>query len=203
MGRRNEPWYWEARGEWFVKINGKRERLGPDEDAAFRKFHALKAKDPDEEMQEAIQEDSVAAILDDFLGWTQENRAAKTYKGYKDFIESFCKLYPTLRAAELKTSHVTTWLNGQKGWNSTTKRGAITALQRGFNWATKNRGLDRNPIRGMEKPEAKRRTATITPKEFTAILKKTPRPSLSRSARRLMGRWSKAARNQRIGSTPH
>ena len=57
--------------------------------------------------------------------------------------------------SDLNPGHVTAWLNSQRTWNSTTKRNAITALQRGFNWAVKNRGLDRNPIRGMEKPEAK------------------------------------------------
>ena len=73
---------------------------------------------------------------------------------------------------DLNPSHVTTWLNSHKGWNSTTKRNAITALQRGFNWAVKNRGLARNPIRGMEKPEAKRRTTRRSPpEEFDELLK--------------------------------
>ena len=41
MPRQNKPWYWKARGEWCVKINGVRHRLGPDEDKAIRKFHEL------------------------------------------------------------------------------------------------------------------------------------------------------------------
>lgn len=113
----------------------------------------------------------VAAILDDFLSWTEENRAQKTYTRYRDFIQSFANKYGTMDVGELNPSHVMAWLSAHKGWNSTTKRNAITALQRGFNWAVKNRGLTSNPIRGVEKPEAKRRTTIITAEEFKEILR--------------------------------
>ncbi len=118
-----------------------------------------------------IPQGCIVAILDDFLTWTEENRATKTYTRYRDFIQSFVTKYGRMEASDLNPSHVTTWLSSHKGWNSTTKRNAITALQRGFNWAVKNRGLARNPIRGMEKPEAKRRTAIVTAEEFDELLK--------------------------------
>jgi integrase len=75
-----------------------------------------------------------------------------------------------LDALRLTSKHVTRWLATQEGWGSTTKRNAITALQRGFNWAVKNRGLARNPIKGMEKPQASRRSDVISPAEFEEIL---------------------------------
>jgi integrase len=118
----------------------------------------------------SIQWGAVAAVLDDFLAWTEENRAPKTYTRYRDFIQSFVSKYGRMEVSDLNPSHVTAWLTSHKGWNPTTKRNAITALQRGFNWAVKNRGLASNPIRGMEKPEAKRRTTIITPEEFEEIL---------------------------------
>ena len=69
---------------------------------------------------------------------------------------------------------MTAWLNEQQQWNSTTKRNAITLrLHEGMNWACKNRGLDKNPLRGMEKPAAKRRIVVVTAKEFDQILKQT------------------------------
>jgi len=120
--------------------------------------------------RQPIQWGAVAAVLDDFLSWTEENRAPKTYTRYRDFIQSFVSKYGRMEVSDLNPSHVTAWLSSHKGWNATTKRNAITALQRGFNWAVKNRGLARNPIRGMEKPEAKRRTTIITPAEFEEIL---------------------------------
>jgi len=124
---------------------------------------------PDQKCQ-PVQWGAVAAILDDFLTWTEENQAPKTFIQYNDFIQSFASKYGRMECGDLNPSHVTAWLTSHKGWNSTTKRNAITALQRGFNWAVKNRGLERNPIRGTEKPEAKRRTSIITPEEFAEIL---------------------------------
>jgi hypothetical protein len=69
------------------------------------------------------------------------------------FLDDFNGAHPGLRIGQLNTGHVTKWLAGKKGWNSTTKCNAITALMRAFNWATKNMGLGQNPITGMEKPE--------------------------------------------------
>ncbi len=104
--------------------------------------------------------------------WPEENRAQKTYTRYRDCIQSFVSEYGRMDVGDLNPVHVTKWLATHKGWNSTTKRNAITALQRAFKWAVKNRGLPRNPIRGMEKPEAKRRTTTVTADEFDALLKR-------------------------------
>jgi integrase len=168
MARPAKPWYWKARKIWCVTHKGERINLGPDRGEALKQYHEIMAK-PEQERHPTPQ-GSVIAILDDFLTWTEENRAAKTFTRYRDFVQSFVSKYGRLDAEELSPSHVTTWLNSHKGWNSTTKRNAITALQRGFNWAVKNRGLSRNPIRGMEKPAAKRRTAVITPDEFDELL---------------------------------
>lgn len=168
MARRAKPWYWKARKIWCVYHIGEKIPLGPDRDEAFRQYHEIMAKP--EEKRQSVQWGAVAAILDDFLTWTEENRAPKTYSRYRDYIQSFVAHYGRGSVGTLNAGHVTAWLNAQKGWNSTTKRNAITALQRGLNWAVKNRGLDRNPIRGMEKPEAKRRTTIITAEEFDAIL---------------------------------
>lgn len=169
MARTPKPWFWKARKIWCVTINGERHTLGPEEDAANRKFHEIMAR-PGETF-EPPPEDSVVAILDDFLTWTEENRASKTLQRYKDFCQAFCNDHGKLPVSKLTTAHVTSWLKGLK-WNSTTKRNAITALQRGFNWAVKNRGLEKNPIRGMEKPQAKTRTLIVSPDEFEKLLAK-------------------------------
>lgn len=168
MARPAKPWYWKARKGWYAYIDGQKTFLGVDRDSAERQFHQIMAKPP--ELRQPVDGGSVAAVLDDFLTWTEEHRAEKTYTRYKDFCQSFADECGKMPVSGINAGHVTAWLNKQKGWNSTTKRNAITALQRGFNWAVKNRGLDRNPIRGMEKPAAKIRTAVVTPKEFGEIL---------------------------------
>lgn len=170
MGRTPRPWWWEERNAYYAFVRGSRHRLGTSLKEANQTLKELVAQQP----KRRAASDAVAVIFDLFLTWTEENRSAKTLRGYKDFIQSFVLCYPYVMVSELTTAHITTWLQKQTTWNGTTKRGAITALQRGLNWAVKNAGLDRNPIRGMEKPEANRRTAVVTLKEFKVLLRQIP-----------------------------
>ena len=119
MARRAKPWYWKARKTWCVYHKGERILLGPDRGEAFRQYHEIMAM-PEEKCQ-PVDSSAVAAILDDFLTWTEENRATETFDRYKRFIQSFVTKYGRMRIGDLKTSHVTAWLNSQGGWNSTTK----------------------------------------------------------------------------------
>ncbi len=170
MGRTASPWWWEERKGYYAFVRGSRKRLGTNLREAKDELKRLLS----EPKTARVNSDHVSAILDNFLTWIEENRSPKTFRGYKDFIQSFITVHPRLTAGELTTAHVTNWLQAMKTWNSTTRRNAITALQRGLNWAVKNAGLDRNPIRGMEKPEAKRRTAVVTFAEFKTLLKNIP-----------------------------
>jgi integrase len=200
MARKSSPWYWEERGGWYVNIAGKREILGehpadapkPKKSAKTGKwnapkeiedaFHKLMTGGRSEQTaaslgpqatvpQATAPEDDVLGLLDDFLTWCFENRDEATAARYKRFCKDFVKAgYGKLAVSALTSKHVTEWLAGLTTWNSTTKRNAITALQRAFNWACKNRGLDKSPLRGMEKPAAKRRSSIITPADFDFVL---------------------------------
>jgi integrase len=196
MARKASPWYRAERNEWCVTINGEHYRLGEHpEDApkpqrskktgrwnapkqiecAFRKL--LDAPEPATAASLPEEIDYVVSVLDDFITWCKENREAITTNRYEQFCQDFVRstdeqgtklgMLPTLK---LTSRHITYWLNGHRTWGPTTKRSAITCLQRGFNWAVKNRGLVRNPIRGMDKPEAKRRSDIVSPAEFEEML---------------------------------
>jgi len=184
MGRPSSPWFWEKRQRWYVRVHGVWHNLGEHPKGAPKPkktkkgwnvpkvirqcFHELMATP---KTHKSVDPNSVAAILDDFLTWTQENRAEKTYKGYLDFCQSFLSKWQHLTTDELKPRHVQEWLNEKTTWNQTTKRSAITCLKRAFNWAVRNYGVDHNPIMGMEKPEANTRTNVVPPEEFEQILK--------------------------------
>ena len=122
------------------------------------------------------------AVLDDFITWAKENRAGVTARRYEEFCQNFVNadeggiLFGSLPTTALTGRHVTAWLNARPAWGPTTKKNAITALIRAFNWAVKNRGLPTNPIRGMEKPEAKRQSSIVTPEEFEKVLKAASGP---------------------------
>jgi hypothetical protein len=44
-----------------------------------------------EEKRQPVQWGAVAAILEDFLTWTQENRAPKTHSRYRDFLRTILR----------------------------------------------------------------------------------------------------------------
>lgn len=167
--RSPKPWFWKARNVWCVYINHQKYVLGPDKEVALDEFHNLMAK------RRKLQRPSPkSSVFEAFLVWTKENRSAKTHRGYQDFCDSFrgylAAEHPTVGIDDLSPAHVTEWLNTKPKWNATTKRNAITALQRAFNWGCKNMGLEKNPLKRMEKPEAKTRTTVLTDAEFMALL---------------------------------
>ncbi|MEM6362804.1 MAG: hypothetical protein AAF745_00145 [Planctomycetota bacterium] len=108
----------------------------------------------------------MALILDDFLSWSYENRAKSSADRYHHFCNEFCQEFGRVIVSELSPADVTRWLSQRPTLNPTTKKNAITAVNRGFNWAVKNLGLRRNPIAGMEKPTPLTRTVIIEEEEF-------------------------------------
>lgn len=150
----------------MVTVRGVRHNLGPDKKKAFEQFYELMGKP-----KAAITSGTtIDVVLQAFHNWNKENRSPRTADRYFDFCNAFEQRWHGVPIKELNAGHVQTWLNEQKTWNSTTKRNAITALARAFNWGVKNMGLDKNPIRGMEKPQAKKRTIVVTPAEFDTLL---------------------------------
>lgn len=166
MARKSKPWWWEERQGYYAFVRGARLRLGDTKKQADDELKRLLKQEP----QQPTDRTSLAILLDDFLDFVKENRAPKTFRGYRDFCESFLTKYPRLTIDELSPGHVTEWLKGQSSWNSTTKRGAITCLQRALNWSKKNNGLKVNVLAGMEKPLAKTRTTIVSEDEFKTLL---------------------------------
>lgn len=207
MAKQPEPWYWEARNAWYVIVGGKRVQLGqhpkdckPPEKSKktgrwsppqpiLDAFHNLMTQGTPRP-EEAGDGMLVADVFQSFITWCRQNRAQETTDRYFDFLDRFNEAHLGLRLRQMNAAHVTTWLDKQPGWNSTTKRSAITAIMRAFNWGAKNMGLTRNPILGMEKPEAKTRTDALTLEEFEVLL----RAAKPRFADLLIVSWDSGAR---------
>lgn len=125
---------------------------------------------------EVDESGTVLAMFKSFNKWCKENRGELTARGYKDILEDFINFESKgeqiglLPADKVNAGHVTAWLESQTTWGPTTRRNAITAIQRAFNWCVGNLGLARNPIQGMHKPTAKRRSSVVTPAELEKIL---------------------------------
>ncbi|QDV79870.1 tyrosine-type recombinase/integrase [Botrimarina mediterranea] len=169
MARRPTPWFRKGRG-WYVQHRGKQVALGKDKAEAFRRFHALMQKADDA----VAQGDSFAAICDEFLEWTLQHRARRTYDWYVALLQpfaAFLKTHGFVGPAEgLRPLHVRRWLEQHPTWGGTTQRQAIAAVQRCYNWAVRMGFLDRSPMTGIEKPQANVRTLVVTPAAYKALL---------------------------------
>jgi len=176
MARSPKPWWREDRQSYFVTIKGTRHNLGPDKEEAERQFHALLAA-RDQAALPVADTMGVAELFDRYLDWCQRHRAERTYLWYKGILESFSESLPDpagMFASALRPYHVVTWADAQETWNATSRRQAIVAVQRAYNWAHEMGLLEKNPIKKVAKPQPVRRDNHVTPEAFAEIMARVP-----------------------------
>ena len=93
----------------------------------------------------------------------------RTYWGYRSYLQDFCKLFGALPGKDLKPLHVTRWLDSHSGWKGS-RRNAVVAIKRAFNWAEAEGVLQPNPIKAVKKPPQPPRDRVLTQDEGKAIL---------------------------------
>jgi len=164
-----KPWYREPRGLWYVTLGGKQHNLGADREQAFARYRELIANWEQQAAQ--LPSDSVALLIDRFLEWTKNHRAAQTFDWYLHRTASFDRSMPNgLTVGQLKPFHVQQWIDSHPTWSNGHKRGCIRAVQRSLRWAQQMGLIDRNPIAFIEKPKSGKRDQLITADDFQMIL---------------------------------
>ncbi|MEZ6064055.1 MAG: tyrosine-type recombinase/integrase [Planctomycetaceae bacterium] len=162
-----KPFFKKSHKSWYVHHQGRMQKLGPDKDEAFRRYHELMADDAP-----VSDGDRVATLANAYLEWCQKNRSAQTYDFYQKFISSFIRSTGVkLLIGNLKPFHVTNWLDSQKRWNDTTKHNAVRAVKRVFNWAVRDGRLQKSPLLTVERPTPRRREVFVSVDQFELILK--------------------------------
>jgi integrase len=188
--RPHHPWYRAATNSWYVEIAGQQQLLGkhPSHLPPPRKrkrgdpppmppgeieqaYHRLMAADP-ANLPKA-SDLRVAVVCDLFLDFSQKHHTEDTYCGYKYFLQDFCELHGTLSAKDLKPLHVSRWLDAHPGWKGS-RRNAVVAVKRVFNWADAEGVLQPNPVKSVKKPPQRRRDRVLTPEERQEILRTIP-----------------------------
>jgi hypothetical protein len=111
MARQPRPWYRKDRRAWFVTIDGVRHNLGPEKKAPLEKFHQMMG----EPRKRIAPSGSLVQIIDGFLKWCQQHRAADTYEWYRFRLQQFAETYPDLTVRELRPYHVQRWLDQMNG----------------------------------------------------------------------------------------
>jgi integrase len=185
MSKKNgpEPFYRPKKKRWYVEIDGKHINLGAEETIARQRWHQIMsgavpvhgAVKPTAEGPRLL----VCSVIDLFLDWCIKHRSKRTAEWYQDHLQSFLDSLPdaaTMPTSGLKPFHVVNWTDAHGTWGPMHRRGAITAVQRAFNWAEKIGHIPTSPVRGVEKPPAKRREQVLTIEEFADLLKRVKEP---------------------------
>ena len=160
-----KPFFKKSRGVWYVEIDRHQHNLGPDRDEAFRQYYQLMGQ-PHEQK---VSAESLAAIIDAFLGWVERHRSAETYEWYRYRLQRFIERYPDLRAADVRPYHVEKCVaRYQLSVNS--RRNYLRSIKRCLRWATAQGYLDRNPIANLELPSQERREIALSRGEFDTLL---------------------------------
>ena len=166
-----KPFFRKPRQLWYVQLDGTQHNLGSDRDAAFAAYHDLMRK-PREKRN--IHSDSVAAIIDSFLDFTQKHRASDTFKWYQPRLQQFVERYPDLVVPELKPFHVQEWIDSYPSLSGGSKRNLCRSIMRAMTWAEKQGYIDKSPIAHFEKPAGGKRERVISDAEWQDILSLVP-----------------------------
>jgi hypothetical protein len=175
MPREPKPWYRSRDDAWYVQLNRKQHFLckgKQNKQQAKDSFYLLMAR----EGKAPPKDITLGELCIRFRFWSQQEHAASTAEWYRGHLQSFLdhddRRLGTLKAVDLKPSHVASWVQARKLGQST-RRGAITAVKALLSWACKQDILDENPLKNLERPPMMRRRA-LTPVEIEAIFAAVP-----------------------------
>lgn len=157
-----KPYFWKARGAWYVRIGKSQVYLADDETKAYNAWNRMR------EASATGPDATASSIANRFLTWAEGATAKQTFALYGRYVAAFCQLHGHHPACEVRPFHVTEWLD-KAGWNSPSRRQAIISIRRCFSWATQEGLLERNPIAGIKAPAVKRREKAVTSDEHARI----------------------------------
>jgi integrase len=169
--KRPEPFFRRYDGWWYVQIGKKQIKLarGKDnEETAWRAYYRIMAEQGPAVPAAVLRDPTVTAVCNLFLDFSQKAHAPRTYDWYRDFLEDFCDFTGKLRLSEVDSTHVAAWLDRHPDWKGT-RRGAIIAVKRAFNWAYTEGKIEVNPLRTVKKPPARARERFLTREERQKI----------------------------------
>jgi integrase len=177
MARPARPWYWTARGGWYVTVKGKRRLLAagpkartkPEADKEFHRAMLAEGRAVETDRVRMLVRDVVNLYLTHAEG--QADRGEKerdTYLAYKKFLYSATKVIGTIRVVDVRPKDFLRWVD-RPTWGPTMRHSALTVAKVAFNWAKKVGHVDTNPLTGMELPRARVRESIPTHEQVDAI----------------------------------
>ncbi len=192
--RRNphgSAWHWKQTDCWYYTLPGTKKRValfdengnrirGRDNQNAAE--HALTRAKLSGEMSGGVSVSDpawlVARVCSEYLQYCERCMAAGSMsRGHRDqsvsLLNDLCSYCGALPAAELKKSHVQTWIESHAGWRSlATHRSVIAIVLAAFNRAEEMFDVP-NPLKGLKKPQSQPRLQSLSPEDEQTLYDST------------------------------
>ncbi len=176
-------WHWKQTDCWYFTLPGTKKRVAlfdenggrirgrDNQDAAE---HALaRAKLSGEMHGDAPVADQawiVARVCSEYLQHCERSLTAQSMsRGHRDssvtYLNDLCRYCGALPVAQLKKSHIQTWIESHAGWRSlATHRSVIAIVLAAFNRAEEMSDVP-NPLKGLKKPQSQPRLQSLSPED--------------------------------------
>ncbi|MBA4020251.1 MAG: hypothetical protein C0483_24075 [Pirellula sp.] len=180
-------WHWKQTDCWYYTLPGTKRRMslfdeqgervrGRENREAAEAALARLRLSGDLNGQGTVPEENwiVARVCSDYLQYCERSvkggsMSGGHYSQSKSFLNDLCGYCGALAVAELKKSHVQTWLDGHAGWKSkATHRSAIAVVLAAFNRAEELHDVP-SPLKGLKKPQSQPRLQSFSPDEEQMI----------------------------------
>ncbi|WP_206028494.1 tyrosine-type recombinase/integrase [Thalassoroseus pseudoceratinae] len=186
-------WHWKQTDCWYYTRPGTKKRVPLFDEQGER----IRGKENRESAEVALarekltwQDDSagaiaggewlVARVCSEYLQYCEQGLAKGSISqshrnNSRAWLNDLCGYCGALPVPQLKKGHVQKWMDDHPTWKSpATRAGVISVVQAAFNRAAAMYGVA-NPIKGLKKPKAEPRLASLTPDDEQAIYGATER----------------------------
>ena len=180
-------WHWRQTDCWYYTLPGTKRRVSLLDENGER----IRGRENREVAEEALarirlsgdgvgnrapadEEWLTARVCSEYLQYCERRvKASGMSRSHleqaKAFLNDLCRYCGALPVAELKKSHVQTWLDGHSGWKSpATHRSVLAIVLAAFNQAEELHGVA-SPLKGMKKPRSQPRLQSFTAEEEQSL----------------------------------
>ncbi len=180
-------WLWKQTNCWYYTQPGTKKRVaifdengerirGKENKEAAEIAFAREKVTWDVDVVDAVGggEWVVARVCSEYLQYCEQGLAKGSIsQGHRDnskaWLNDLCGYCGALPVAQLKRGHVQKWIERHESWRSpATHRSVIAIVLAAFNRAADMFGIP-NPIKGLKKPKAEPRLASIAPDQEQAL----------------------------------
>ena len=188
-------WHWKQTDGWYYTLPGTKRRvplfdedgqriLGKEKkDKARLALARVKLTERGEILASplATGEWVVARVCSEYIQYCDRGVAGGTISANHrastvNYLNDLCRFCGALPVAQLKKSHIRSWVDTHSGWKSpATERTAVTIVIAAFNFCQHNHDVP-NPLKGLKKPASRPRLHSMPKADEEALLKAVDPP---------------------------